>query len=379
MKVKYILIILTTLISSDIFAQFGSRQHLPDGVHEVYNPIDTLTNLYKEKRYAEAETVAKRQLAIDNDGHVFVMMGTLLMKRKQYDSSIRYFTSAIELDKNQTRISGWAHAFSGVAYLALADTDKTIYEWNFAISMDKFADFGKYARNRMGRLGGIDDLLNQVNWTVIETEDIVYYFEDTLHLNQPLSLYVQQHNTGYDSLAAFFESRLPQKLKFYVFNSYESGSAIMHHPLGFAKPELVSCFSYQEQNVGHEMTHVLSHWAYGKSRLYKSRFINEGIAVTFDLTNDDWLDKSRELITNNKINVSIDAIWQNDKAYNDHIMYPIAGAFVSYLFKTLSHDIFMGLVRDQSVTHLKSVMTPGEFKNLMDGFNTLVGLPPYTP
>src|SRR5690606_29869589 len=98
--------------------------------------------------------------------------------------------------------------------------------------------------------------------------------------------------------------------------------------LGFANPNFCIVHTHYQQTIGHEMTHVISH--YTSEILNKSRFINEGTAVYFDQSRQDRLKQIKHWMATNNNQISVKDFWENGATYSEEVLYPLSVLYETF-------------------------------------------------
>jgi hypothetical protein len=209
-----------------------------------------------------------------------------------------------------------------------------------------------------------------IKWMTIERSNIIYYFQGT-GVNAA-SIYTDLHEDAYDTLNSVFKAQIPQKLRFFVWTNWEQAEQLLGYSLGFAVPWECVCNVMANQTLGHEMTHVLSFWADGILPTRHTKFINEGVAVAFDLSGRNRIDMAKEAVKGKNIH-SVAEVWA-DNSTADEILYPLGGAFVDFLFKKGQREKFDALLKYQTIEDAEYIYGKEQLDALIAEFNGLVGL-----
>lgn len=213
-----------------------------------------------------------------------------------------------------------------------------------------------------------------VHWMTIERNNIIYYFQGTGV--KGASIYTDMHEEAYDKLIPIFNPQLPRKLRFFVWTDWASAIKLFNKPEwvgGFALVEECVCHQRADIPLGHEMTHVLSYWAWGIQLNTYSRFINEGIAETFEQTESDKIVIAKKALEGKNIHSVLD-VWQNDESTDHEILYPVAGAFVEFLYEKNMPGKFKLLVKNQRIEDAENIYGKEQFDAFIAEFDNLVGL-----
>jgi len=187
-----------------------------------------------------------------------------------------------------------------------------------------------------------------------------------LYKQNTVKEYIAAHEKAYEKINGIFDATLPTKMKFYIWFNNDTAKKYLNHELGFTRPDICVSEVNINQTIGHEMTHTFSCWAWGTKPIKITRFINEGIAVAFDQQNDDKLRRARIAIANTP--VSILAIWANNA--DPAVLYPVAGAFITYIYKISTPAQFRSLVKDQTVESAYKIYGREKFDSMIKDFES---------
>jgi tetratricopeptide (TPR) repeat protein len=329
---------------------------------------DMVALIYQHKPH-NVLSLGRTYLSKDNgDASAYELTGQAYYELHNYDSAVYYLQKSLDLDKGKTLISCWAHINLGKYYYIRGERDKAKSELEQSITKkatDKMKNFSRYLLRTMG----MDDYYN--NWFTAATEHIVFHFQDTLQLPNYRE-YMAAHEMAYATINENFKANLPKKLDFFSWNDKEQAKEFLLKSIGFTEPHLCITHAHNAQTKGHEITHSLVYWGWDTISLNRNRLINEGIAVAFDLAMVDKLSMARKSIENLYIG-DIRNIWISPTHYSDEVLYPLAGALVTYLRGKSSPDQFRQLVKNQDLESAKQIYGPA-FDGMMDEFNKLVGI-----
>lgn len=212
---------------------------------------------------------------------------------------------------------------------------------------------------KFGMLTGLDEFYK--NWKIKETKDIIFHYESSINKDD-IERITKTRQIAFEEINTFFNSKLPKKIDFFVWNSKESYNPILNVNLGFSNP--IFCISHNRlnQTPGHEIAHNISYWKNNNN--IRTKFINEGIGVCFDQQKNEKLRIAQEAYKTNPIDIK--EIWKNQTKLSDDILYPISGAFVNFL-KEYNKDKFLDLIENQ--TYENAIKIYGEdIDNLIDEF-----------
>ncbi|RYD54987.1 MAG: hypothetical protein EOP56_17325 [Sphingobacteriales bacterium] len=210
-----------------------------------------------------------------------------------------------------------------------------------------------------------------IKWMVIERNNITYYFQGTGE--KGASVFTDMHEEAYTSLDEIFKAKLPRKLRFFVWTNSLQAEQMLNRQVGFAQPKSCICHINANQSLGHEMTHILSYWADGVEPTSFSRFINEDIAVAFDLSKVDRVERAKKAVAGGNIG-SVAMVWSGNKELDDEVLYPLAGAFVEFLYHQNTRDQFNTLMKKQTLEDAQDIYGKERLEAWIKEFDALVGL-----
>ncbi len=120
------------------------------------------------------------------------------------------------------------------------------------------------------------------------------------------------------------------------------------------------------------MTHTLSRTgSWGTTPINVKSFINEGVAVAFSLYDYDRYNVARKSITGKNIHSVLD-LW-NDNNADAEILYPVGGAFVTYLYKNSTASQFKSIIKNQTVENAIKIYGNEQFNKMIVEFNHMIG------
>lgn len=211
-----------------------------------------------------------------------------------------------------------------------------------------------------------------VQWMTMERNNIIYYFQGTGE--RAASLFTDLHEEAYEDLAQVFNPGLPGKLRLFVWTDWVEAQQKLGIPLGFAYPPDCICHIKFNQTLGHEITHILSYWANGTAAHTYSRLVTEGVAVAFDLSGRNKMDNAKEALIGTDIR-SITDIWSGDyQNAPEDVFYPIAGAFMEYLYKKNMQDEFFALLKNQKQIEAEQIYGKDVLDSIIRDFDAQLGL-----
>jgi len=359
-------------------AELNKSISLNKTINSVKYAQDMFFNmLEQEKKYAEAIDYEMDILAKDSteaDADACLSLGTVFLDILKYDSAIFFLQKAVLRDDDRSWVSAWAHVHLGEAYMGKGETEKVCRELNKTIELNKTKNSVMYARRKSDSIGcKLPNGDEFPKWITIESENIIYHFQDTFDLGLFMNRYIKEHDSAYLRINKIFQAALPQKLVFYVWNNLQLAKKLLGRDLGFTEPQQCICEVHQWQTIGHEMTHALSYWGWGITPIEMTRLINEGVAVAFHLSGRNKYQVARKALEGKGYH-SILEIWNDDQNISADIIYPIGGAFLTYLYRKSTPEQFKELIKNQTIESAKNIYGEEQFNKIIEDFDNMMEL-----
>ncbi|WP_282189179.1 tetratricopeptide repeat protein [Maribellus sp. YY47] len=313
------------------------------------NAIGDLWKLYSSRDFESVIEKAKPLLNNEpNNAELNLIIGRSYADKADYQNAVPYLESTVKNDKDNSWQKAWAYTYLGTCYFMLqkyAEAEKSLNEC-IRLNATKNATNDAYGKSL--RLG-YNEFFN--SWKIVETEHFRFHFQKMD--DEDIAIYTSVREKAFTKINGFFNSALPKKIDFFVWESREDAKSVLKANLGFAKPEFCVVHSHYLQTKGHEMTHVISN--YSTTMLAKTELINEGTAVCFDQSTQDKEQIVKGWLKANSKKVAIKEIWSNWGAFPTELTYPLSGLFVKALIEKFGQEKFMAFFGDQSYEHAKAV------------------------
>lgn len=214
-----------------------------------------------------------------------------------------------------------------------------------------------------------------VQWMVIERDNATYYYQGTGV--KGASIYSDLHEEAYDKLEAIFNPVLPFKLRYFVWTDWKQAQQLFNTPdwvWGLAFSRSCMCHVRADMNLGHEMTHVLTYWADGVEPNSYSRFINEGVAVAFDLEEVDRMKIAKNALKGYSLN-TITELWADSLDTAPHeLLYPVGGAFMEYMYSNTTGSEYIALLKNQALPDAEKIFGKERLHKVIADFDSQLGL-----
>lgn len=336
----------------------------PDTMKLIITTVFVLTSLITFGQNKKVEELGKIYLSGDLDKTILMVndflkndpanmdykliLGRVLADKGDYESAIPYLNYAANKAPGNSWQKAWALGYLGTCYYMVSDFEKSETALISCIDLNATKNATSYSARRVG-IFGYDDFYK--DWTVKESQNIRFHFQN---MSDPkIKLFIESKEKAFVEINKFFESSVPRKIDFFVWNSRDDAKRIVHKNLGFANPLYCIIHAYLGQTEGHELTHVISHYTSAVAK--KTRFINEGTAVCFDQTNQYRLNKIKYWISSNDKKIEIKDIWKNGDEYPAEILYPLSGKFVKELIDRFGKEKFLEFFPNQTYENAQLV------------------------
>jgi len=325
-------------------------------------PNQDIADLYAAKQYQEAIDLAKERL-IDqpDDRHLNIYAGRALFDMGERLEAKPYL-EAVVAPGTQDWLHAWSQFYLGAIALMAEDDPATCTDlWTEVRDAQLTQNVARNAANNL-RFFGLSEEFE--TWPQYDTEHCRFLFSANLN-DKDLKEFCHVHEDAYDELTEFFGGEPPQPVRYIVWSSGEEAQEMCGiRSLGFARPELCTIHCRWEQTVGHEMTHVVSMQAL--QPVARTRLINEGLAVCFDLTSRDKLATAQHAIGEAGLeSLDLAQWWEDGSQIDESSFYPVAGAWVKTLLDHGGRDKLLELGADQTLASARSI-----YGDELDGWMT---------
>lgn len=277
-----------------------------------------------------------------------LILGRALTDKGNYKEAFPHLDYTVKNDKYNSWQKAWALNYLGTCYFMMQKYDDSRNSFNDCIKLNatKSATNDAYGKTVFF---GIHEFYK--GWKIVETDNFRFHFQNRNEAE--IKEYTLSREKAFKEINGFFKSTLPKKIDFVVWESREDAKKLMGANLGFAKPPFCLVHTLFIQTVGHEMTHVISNYTSEISN--KTRFINEGTAVCFDLSSQDRLKQVKTWISANNKPIGIKDYWENGDNYSEEILYPLSGLFVKALLDNFGKEKYLEFFKNQTYENAKVV------------------------
>lgn len=304
-----------------------------------YSQKSEMSNAFKNKEFEKVIELGNKVLESEpNDFDGLLGVGKAYNILNEFNNAIPYLEKALNCSEKD-----WQYAWVNIelieSYYAIGNIKKAQEFYENSLKY-------KGTKNSTNKLRGLALLFGfdkeYEDWEIKETENIIFHFQNGTSISNK-EQYITERQKAFSNINTFFQSDLPKKIDFFVWKSNDEAIKVLNKSLGFSKPKYCISHNRNNQTKGHEIAHNISFWLEKGNK--RNRLINEGIGVYFDQTNTNRLEKAKNTIPNQKIDIK--ELWINGNKLSEQILYPIAGAFVEYLI-SLDKEKFIELCKNQS-------------------------------
>ena len=326
------------------------------------NPsIEELYKLYQSKAYVQVIERALPLLEADeNNLDLNLIIGRAHTDNGNYLKAIPHLERTRNNDQQNSWRKAWALGYLGTCYFLTGEHAKAKEALRECYHLNVTKNATQYAHRRIV-LFGFDDAYR--DWKTVESAHFRFHFQKTPESG--IDEFVSSREAAYENIHAFFKSTLPKKIDFFIWDSSDDAMKVLDASPGFADPIFAVVHCHAEQTKGHEMTHVISHYATDIKN--KTAFINEGTSVYFDQTSQDRQQMVKNWMKNNHNEVRVKEVWMNWERYPEELSYPLSGLFVSELISKFGREAYIRFFKDQRYEHARSVFGD-ELDHLIQAF-----------
>lgn len=314
------------------------------------NPVlEDLWKHYQSRDYEKVIKEAKPHLHTDSlKVDINLLLGRTYADKGDFNSAIPYLDYTVNNDPNNSWRKAWALGYLGTCHFMLEDYENSRKSTKDCFDLNATKNATRYAYKRI-LLFGFDDFYK--DWKIIESENFRFQFQNMS--DSEIEKYISSREIAFKTINEFFESELPKKIDFFVWDSREDAKKLLKANLGFADPGFCIVHSHFQQTKGHEMTHVISNHA--TKMVKKTGLINEGTSVCFDQTNQDKEKIVKDWIINNNKKITIKEMWTNWKDYPEELTYPLSGLFIKELIDNFGREKFIEFFGNQTYDNAKLI------------------------
>ena len=320
---------------------------------------DNIWKFYKEKNYSRAIEIGINELKEnENNSELNLIVGRAYTDSHQFKKAIPFLSKGIQPKGKMNWISGWSYAYLGKCYILTDQYKKSKESYKKCIQLNATKNSVNMAKKSIKALQMIPFF---DSWKIVETEHIRFHFQEIDKIKN-VNKYTNSREEAYRKNNEFFSASLYKKIDFYVWENPEDAKKMYGRSLGWASSNFVLINSKKNQTKGHEITHILV--AFGLHPTKTCNFINEGIAVYFDLSNRDRLKAAKKSVKDKQIDV-VEHWKKSYEELNDYD-YTVGGAFMEYLFETRRDEEIKKMLKNQTVENAKKVFS--DFDKLIATF-----------
>lgn len=318
-----------------------------------------MSNAFKNKEFEKVIELGKQIIESEpNDFDGLLGIGKAYNNLNKFNNAISYLEKAQNCAEKDWQYA-WVNIELMESHFAIGNIKKSQGYYKNSLEYKGTKNSTKKLKV-LALLFGFNKTYN--DWETLETENIIFHFQSENSIADKKE-YVADRQNAFSNINDFFQSDLPKKIDFFVWKSNDEALKILKKPLGFSKPKYCIAHNRDDQTKGHEIAHNISFWLDKLNN--RNRLINEGIAVYFDQTGTNRLEKAKRTVEIQKIDIK--ELWTNGNDYSEKILYPIAGAFVEYLI-SINKEKFLEFCTNQSYENAKLIYGT-ELEKIVSEFN----------
>lgn len=330
------------------------------------NPqVDELNKLYMSGDYEETIFRANEFLKNEPNNIDFnLILGRALTDKNDFKTAIPYLELTVKNDKSNSWRKAWALNYLGTCYFMMKNYCNSKSSLNECIKLKATKNVTNSAYKQIS-LFGYNKFYN--NWKTVETDNMIFHFQKMD--SNSIEKFISTREEAFVNINNFFNSNLPKKIDFFVWDSNNDAKKLLKTSLGFAHPRFCIVHSHYQQTKGHEIAHVISH--YSTKIIYKTGLITEGVAVCFDQTNQNKETIVKDWLKAHNKKISIIEVWTNWNAYPEQLTYPLSGIFVKYLIENFGKDKFIEFYNNQTYDNAKAIFGDN-FDKIVNNFENKI-------
>lgn len=291
------------------------------------------------------------------DNNINLLYGRTYTEIEKFENAIPYLLKVTKNVGSESWQQAWAYAYLGTCYYMQGRNSKAKKAFEKCIDLNATRNVNQFAKMRM-LLFGFNEFYD--NWSTVSTKYFRFHFQNKSASNLNHKRFIFKRSIAYNTINEFFNSKIPKKIDFFVWDSDDDALKLFERNLGFSNTRYCVIHSHYKQTPGHELTHILSPRYVEDVMVYNkpSDFIFEGTSVYFDLSG-----RSRELMVEKAINqynkdISIIDLWENFRSFPEGFSYPIAGYFIQELIKIFGKEKYLEFYADQSYENALNIFGP---------------------
>ena len=207
----------------------------------------------------------------------------------------------------------------------------------------------RLVNNKDPKFNGTDNFYS--DWIITKSANFIFHFPPK-SLVTDRKQFAENHEQAFAKLNSFFNSNVPNKINYFVWNYSQDAERFGIGELSFALPEFCIAHVHAKQSIGHEITHIITHYLPGSMGI-RTKFINEGIATYFDLNNRAVYGGPGFKKPNEKI--SLKEAWLNDNKYSDYVYYFLGAEVLKLLNQNFGKTKLLRLIENQSYENAEKI------------------------
>lgn len=266
---------------------------------------------------------------------------------------INKINTMIDSNNISHSLLGWYHLWLVSINYFVGNYDEAKKSLNICNSLPLNEEQQKL-KEKFAVMFGFHEFYN--NWTIFETQNIIFHYRQDENSKIDIEQFMLSRENAFVKIQSFFNSRLHRKIDFYLWDSREEAFSVLNRHLGFAIGQYYLIHNAADQSIGHEMTHIITHYIDGAKSI--TSLICEGTAVLFDqaVSRNNIEFAKRMMKKNNIIKVDIKALWQNFFILSSGVTYPLAAVFSEKLLNKFGKEKYLEIIKTQTYDEVCSVL-----------------------
>lgn len=293
-------------------------------------------------------------------------VGEVYFEWGQYDSAVYYLQKTLQLDKENTLTSCWAHIFLGRYYFVKGNSAKAREELEASINKkatEKMKEFSRY----LVKVMGLDKCYDR--WDIVEHDHIRYHFQDGVEELRKAS-FIKLQEEQFKVLTDIFKPGLSKKIDLFLWNNGDEEKKEISTSRSLVRSDIL--VGHTSINSVYSISQCIQYWSWGLPLKIGDRFGSIGLSSAFDTRNSDINEGAKKTAKGIYLK-DVRTMWAAPEVYAEDALYNIAGAFMLYLVKHSSEEQVKSIVKNQTLANARLVYGD-KFDTYAADFNKSIGL-----
>jgi tetratricopeptide (TPR) repeat protein len=240
--------------------------------------------------------------------------------------------------------AGWYYAWLISVNYFLGDYQLSKSYLNKCLSIDENNELSNLAQ-KFSKYFGFNEYYN--SWQTLETDNLIFHYRQDSNSITNVHEFAEKREVAFVKIQEFFKSSIHRKIDFYIWDSRDEAYNFLNRYLGFSIPQYYLIHSAADQSIGHEITHIITHYIEGSSNV--TSLICEGAAVLFDQSIRDNIESTKKMMKRNNITqVDIKKLWDDFFKLSSGVTYPLSAVFAQALLTEFGKEKYIELLKNQT-------------------------------